>query len=64
MLNPCEMWGYCDSYLFLSKVKLAQLLPQMPVLAKHAQSGCGLSQIDDVRGIRKLVQDVVLHVQR
>ena len=40
-----------DTYLFLSEVKLAQLFPQMPVLTEHVQSGCGLAQVDDVRGI-------------
>lgn len=45
-------------------MKLAQLLPQLPVLAEHVQRGRGLSQVDDVTGVAELVQDVVLHVQR
>ncbi len=44
-------------------MKLAQFLPQMPVLTEHVQCWCGLSQIDDVTSITKLTQDVVLHVQ-
>lgn len=43
-------------------MELAQLLPQLPVLAEHVQCGRGLSQVDDVTGIAELVQDVVLHV--
>lgn len=49
-------------HLFLGKVELAQLFPQLPVLAEHVQGGRGLSQVDDVTGIAELVQDVVLHV--
>lgn len=51
-------------HLFVREVKVAEFLPQRPVLAEAVQSGRGLSQVDDVIGIGQLADDLVLHVQR
>ena len=50
-------------HLFLCEVKLAEFFPKVPVLTERVQRGRGLSQVDDVTGVRELVQDVTLHVQ-
>lgn len=50
--------------LLLREVVLAQLLPQMPVLAEHGQCWGHLTQGDDVPPIREPVQDVAEHVHR
>lgn len=41
---------------------MAEFLPQYPVLTEDVQCWHGLSQVDDVIGIRQLVEDLVLHV--
>lgn len=43
---------------------MAELLPQNPVLTEDVQRRRGLSQVDDVIGIRQLVEDLVLCVKR
>lgn len=50
------------THLLLPKVVLAELLPQLPVLAERGQCRGHLTQGDDVPAIRKPVQDVAEHV--
>lgn len=50
--------------LLLPKVVLAELLPQLPVLAERGQCRGHLTQGDDVPPIREPVQDVAEHVHR
>lgn len=48
--------------LFVGEVKVAELFPQDLVLTEVVQVGHGLTQVDDVRGVRELSHDLVLHV--
>ena len=52
------------THLLLPKVVLAELLPQLPVLAERGQCRGHLTQGDDVPPIREPVQDVAEHVHR
>ena len=50
------------AHLLLPKVVLAELLPQLPVLAERGQCRGHLTQGDEVPPIREPVQDVAEHV--
>ena len=52
------------THLLLPKVVLAELLPQLPVLAERGQCRGHLTQGDDVPPIREPVQDIAEHVHR
>ena len=45
-------------------MKEAKLPPQIAILTEHVQCWNGLSQVDDVGGVRELVEDAVVCVQR
>lgn len=45
-------------------MKVAEFLPQRPVLAEGLHSGRGLPQIYDVAGVRQLGDDGALGVER
>jgi len=50
--------------LFVCKVKVTQILPQRPVLTEDVQRRRGLSQVNDVMGIRKVGEDLIMHELR
>lgn len=41
-----------NSHLFVWKMKAAEFFPKYPVLTEDMESGRGLSQVNDVTGIR------------
>lgn len=45
-------------------MKVAEFLPQRPVLAEGLHGGRGLPQVYDVVGVRQLVDDGALGVER
>lgn len=43
---------------------MAEFLPHHPVLREGLQVGRGLSQVNNVTGVRQVEEDLDLHVQR